>query len=142
MERDVIRIWDLPPSLLCRQHLLGEHRELHGLWRILTEHCQGYSHHPESRRWRGKLAALYRRHEVLTEEMARRGYRHASPLDQRQATGSAVQNNYVDSLEAQFVILRNKSCDCAVSNNWNNVGHGHVCGKIEKPVVAGDSSAR
>ena len=110
-----MRIWDVPPSLLCRQHLLGEHRELHGLWRILTENRQGYSHHPETRRWRGKLAALYQRHEALTEEMARRGYRHASPLDQRQATGSEVQNDYVDPLDAQFVILRNKGCDCAVS---------------------------
>ena len=115
-----MRIWDVPPSLLCRQHLLGEHRELHGLWRILTENRQGYSHHPETRRWRGKLAALYQRHEVLTEEMARRDYRHASPLDQRQATGAAVQSAYVDSLEAQFAILRTKGCDCALPNVENN----------------------
>jgi hypothetical protein len=112
-----MRIWDVPPSLLCRQHLLGEHRELHGLWRILTENRQGYRHHPETRRWRGKLAALYRRHEALTEEMTRRGYRHASPLDRRQATGSAVQNDYVDTLDAQIVILHNKGCDCAATND-------------------------
>lgn len=117
-----MRVWDVPPSLLCRQHLLGEHRELHGLWRILTDNRQGYSHHLETRRWRGKLAALYQRHEVLAAELARRGYQHASPLDQRQATGSAVQNDYVDSLEAQFVILRNKGRDCAVPNNGSNSG--------------------
>jgi hypothetical protein len=99
--------------------LLGEHRELHGLWRILTENRQGYARHPETRRWRGKLAALYLRHEAQVEEMARRGYRHASPLDQRQATGSAAQHDYVDSLDAQFAILRNKGCDCAVRNDEN-----------------------
>jgi len=115
-----VRIWDLPPSLLCRQHLLGEHRELHGLWRILAEDRQGYARHPETRRWRGKLAALYERHESLVEEMARRGYRHASPLDQRQATGSAVQNDFVDPPEAQFVIRHDKGCDCAVANGENN----------------------
>jgi sugar lactone lactonase YvrE len=60
-----MRIWDVPPSLLCRQHLLGEHRELHGLWRIITEDRQGYAKHPETRRWRGKLAALYERHDAL-----------------------------------------------------------------------------
>ena len=114
-----MRIWDVPPSLMCRQHLLGEHRELHGLWRILTEDRQGYARHPETCRWRGKLAALYQRHESLVEEMARRGYRHASPLDQRHATGSAVQTDYVDSLEAQFAILRDKRCDCAVANDEN-----------------------
>src|SRR5215213_875605 len=91
-----MRIWDAPPSLLWRQHLLGEHRELHGLWCILTEDRRGYAQHPETRRWRGKLAALYQRHEALTEEKAWRGYRHASRLDQRQATGSTVQNDYVD----------------------------------------------
>jgi hypothetical protein len=115
-----MRIWDVPPPLLCRQHLLGEHRELHGLWRILTENRQGYSSHPETRRWCGKLAALYHRHEALTEEMERRGYRHASPLDQRQATGSAVQHEYVDSLDAQVAILRNKGCNCAVPNGGTN----------------------
>jgi hypothetical protein len=91
-----MRIWDLPPSLLCRQHLLGEHRELHGLWRIPIEDRRGYARHPETRRWRGKLAALSLRHEALAEEMRRRGYRHASPLDERYATGSAVQRDYVD----------------------------------------------
>jgi hypothetical protein len=117
-----MRIWDVSPSLLCRQHLLGEHRELHGLWRILTEERQGYAQHPETRRWRGKLAALYERHEGLAEEMARRGYRHASPLDRRQAIGPVAQNDFVDPLEAQFTILRNKGCDCAVTNDRNSFG--------------------
>jgi hypothetical protein len=117
-----VRIWDVSPSLLCRQHLLGEHRELHGLWRILIEDRKGYARHPETRRWRGKLAALYERHEALVEEMARRGYQHASPLHRRQATGSAVQNEYVDSLDAQFAILHSKGCDCAVPNDRTDPG--------------------
>jgi hypothetical protein len=54
--------------------------------------------------------------------MARRGYRHASPLDPRQATGSAVQNDFVDPVEVQFTILCNKGCDCAVPNDQNNFG--------------------
>ena len=117
-----MRIWDAPPSLLCRQHLLGEHRELHGLWRILTEDRRGYAQHPETRRWRGKLAALHQRHEALTHEMVRRGYRHASPLDQRLATGATVQNDFIDSPAAQLTVLRNKGCECAVQNNLNNLG--------------------
>ncbi len=32
-----MRIWDIPPKLLCRNHLLGEHRELHAIWSILTQ---------------------------------------------------------------------------------------------------------
>jgi hypothetical protein len=116
-----LRIWDLPPAILCRQHLLGEHRELHGLWRILSENRQGYAHHPETRRWRGKLAALYDRHEALTAEMLRRGYQHASPLDRSLATGSQSQTEYVDLPEAQLSILRSKGCACAISNDQNRL---------------------
>jgi pyrimidine dimer DNA glycosylase len=112
----IVRIWDLPPSLLCRQHLLGEHRELHALWRILTDERRGYALHPETRRWRGKQAALYQRHEALATEMARRGYRHASPLDPALATGSPIQTEFVDPPARQREILRAKGCDCAVSD--------------------------
>jgi hypothetical protein len=101
--------------------LLGEHHELHGLWRILTEDRRGYAHHPETRRWRGKLAALYERHEALVAEMAHRGYRHGSPLDQKYATGSTVQDEYVDSPEAQIVILRNKGCGCIAGAHLNGL---------------------
>ena len=33
-----MRVWDIHPKHLCRKHLLAEHRELHGLWNILTIH--------------------------------------------------------------------------------------------------------
>ena len=109
-----MRIWDLPPSVLCRQHLLGEHRELHGLWRILTLGKTGYARHPETLRWVGKLRALYDRHEALVAEMECRGYRHASPLDPVLATGSAVQDAYIDSSERQCALLVAKGCACTV----------------------------
>jgi len=107
-----MRIWDVDPRLLCRSHLLGEHRELHALWVILTEDRHGYRHHPETLRWRGKLAALYRRHELLVAEMAVRGYRHRSPLDPRWATGAAAQDAYVDSPAEQLALLAAKPCPC------------------------------
>lgn len=112
-----MRIWDVDPKILCRQHLLGEHRELHGLWNILTMHggVGGYSAHPETRRWRGKLAALHARHEALAEEMERRGYRHASTLERTLAEGtSAVQDVFVNTPEEQIQILRVKACPCEV----------------------------
>ena len=58
-----MRIWDFPANKLCTKHLLGEHCELHALWNILTQNKSGYSRHPETLRWKGKLAALYLRHE-------------------------------------------------------------------------------
>lgn len=107
-----MRIWDLDPRLLCRQHLLGEHRELHGLWNILTQEKSGYRNHPETRRWVGRLAALHLRHEHLVEEMTARGYEHRSPLDAKLASGSLEQLDRVDSDEMQRRILSAKPCPC------------------------------
>lgn len=109
-----MRIWDLPPAVLCRQHLLAEHRELHALWSILTRGGTGYRNHPETLRWEGKLAALFRRHEALVAEMERRGHAHRSPLDPALAHGLEVQDEYVDSPGRQREILRAKGCGCDV----------------------------
>ncbi|MDQ3043809.1 MAG: pyrimidine dimer DNA glycosylase/endonuclease V [Chloroflexota bacterium] len=109
-----MRIWDLPPTTLCRPHLLGEHREIHALWRVLITGTRGYAHHPETRRWRGKLQALYRRHEALASEMRRRGYRHESALNPALATGSAIQDEYVSTPDEQRSNLRVKGCACVV----------------------------
>lgn len=46
-----MRIWDVAPARLCRAHMLGEHREPHGVWNILTLGKTGYSAHPETVRW-------------------------------------------------------------------------------------------
>lgn len=107
-----MRIWDLPPARLCRQHLLGEHRELHGLWNIVTQGKRGYSRHPETIRWQGKLPALFQRHEMLVAEMERRGYQHSSPLDRALAKGSANQDVLITPLAEQEALLRAKPCDC------------------------------
>ena len=109
-----MRIWDISPKKLCRNHLLGEHRELHAIWSVIVNRKKGYAHHPETLRWKGKLKALYGRHEALVVEMSKRGYRHRSPLAKKEATGNAKQTLYVDRPSKQLVILRNKRCQCDV----------------------------
>ncbi len=109
-----MRIWDLPPRILCRNHLLGEHRELHAIWTVLTQNKKGYSLHPETLRWKGRLKALFLRHEKLVREMNHRGYQHQSPLNKNLAKGSGVQKKYIDIPEKQKEILRKKRCFCAV----------------------------
>ena len=109
-----MRIWDLSPKRLCRNHLLGEHRELHAIWSVLANGKKGYAHHPETLRWRGKLKALYRRHDALVHEMAVRGYQHQRLLPKRLARGSAVQRVLVSTKHAQVEILRKKRCRCDV----------------------------
>jgi len=69
-----MRIWDIAPERLCKNHLLGEHRELHAIWSILINDKKGYSKHPETLRWKGKQKALYLRHQALVAEMQKRKY--------------------------------------------------------------------
>lgn len=109
-----MRIWDIHPKRLCRNHLLGEHRELHAIWSILTKNKKGYSRHPETLRWKGKLKALFKRHELLINEMKRRGYSHKTCLNPRLARGSSKQCIYIDSIKKQVKILKNKKCGCKI----------------------------
>jgi len=111
----IVRIWDISPKRLCRNHLLGEHRELHAIWVILTEGKRGYAHHPETLRWRGKLKALYVRHKKLVEEMRRREYNHNSPLNARLATGAGFQYEHIDSYKEQLRIIKRKKCACRIT---------------------------
>lgn len=74
-----MRMWMVDPSLLCRQHLLGEHKELHMLVGTLLKGISvaGYIN--------GGLAEIHsikKRHKQLVKEMENRGYNHQSPLKQ------------------------------------------------------------
>lgn len=75
-----MRIWDISPGYLNRQSLLGEHRELHGLYNVAVEHKQGYSRHPETLRWVDCISGLVCRHAQLAAEMELRGYTDRTPL--------------------------------------------------------------
>ena len=107
-----MRVWDIPVKRLCRQHLLGEHAELHAIWSIITKKKKGYSHHPEVLRWHGKLKALYKRHEEQVKELESRGYAHYSPLNLKLAKGLSKQDGYVDTIKEQNKILKDKKCGC------------------------------
>jgi len=109
-----MRVWDIHPKHLCHKHLLAEHRELHGLWNILTERGGkgGYSRHPETLRWIGKQKALFLRHEALVKEFFRRGYQHHTPLNKKFATGSGSQRVFINTVSEQRIILKKKTCSC------------------------------
>lgn len=97
--------------------MLAEHRELHGLWNILTIHKMkgGYSCHPETRRWVGKNCALYNRHQALVLEFKERGYNHHTPLDRKFARGKREQDIFINTIAEQKKLLRKKLCDCLLS---------------------------
>jgi len=110
-----MRVWDVPVDRLCRNHLLAEHRELHAIWSVIVHDKKGYSRHPEVLRWRGRLGALWARHECQRREMLRRGYVHRSPLALRQIPRGhrgRVQNKFLESVSAQKRKLKEKGCEC------------------------------
>jgi hypothetical protein len=102
-----MRIWDLPAGYLNRQSLLGEHRELHGIYSILTNGKAGYARHPETMRWANALSGLALRHRQLVAEMQLRGYVDRTPL---RCTPSKAKwpSSFVTDPAEQVVLLRQK----------------------------------
>ena len=72
-----MRMWMVPPEVMCRKHLLGEHVEIHMLAgslrrkRSIEGHLAAGQLEPQS---------IHRRHAALVAEMRRRGFKHQSPL--------------------------------------------------------------
>lgn len=73
-----MRMWMLPPRLLCRQHLLGEHAEIHK-FRPSFEKRHDMTRRIELEQIEPR--SMKRRHDVLVEEILRRGYNHDSPYE-------------------------------------------------------------
>ena len=75
-----MRMWMVNPKIMCSQHLLGEHVEIHMFIGTLNrkKSVKGYLE-------KGLLEIhnLYVRHEILVEEMKRRSYNHYSEVDEK-----------------------------------------------------------
>ena len=72
-----MRMWNVDPEMLCRQHLLGEHVEMHMFGGCLDK---GKSLSGYVLKGLVELENLRSRHDVLVSEMKRRGYNHNSPF--------------------------------------------------------------
>ena len=72
-----MRMWMVEPKLMCNQHLLGEHLELHMFVGTINNgtSVEGYVKNNllETR-------SLPSRHNEIVSEMIRRGMNHKSPL--------------------------------------------------------------
>ena len=71
------RMWMVNPKKLCRQHLLGEHKELHQLVGSLRK---GKSIRGHLDKGQVEVHSIDKRHKELVKEMLARGYNHKSPL--------------------------------------------------------------
>jgi len=72
-------MWMINPKYLCRQHLLGEHNEIH-------KHRHNFvKKHSIKGRIKPKVliepSSMKIRHDLLVKEMIKRGYNHRSPYE-------------------------------------------------------------
>jgi hypothetical protein len=112
-----MRIWDIDCKNLCDKHLVGEHRELHAIWSILTTEKGGsYKNHPETLRWKNRLGLLSERHLEQAWEMKNRGWKHNSflKLENKKWVYGEKDKLYWQTVEEQINILKNKGCNCKI----------------------------
>ncbi|KAF5079467.1 hypothetical protein DSECCO2_129620 [anaerobic digester metagenome] len=107
-----MRMWMLPPEGMCRKHLLGEHVELHMLLGSMRrgKNIDGFLS--------GGLVdpqLVFARHEELVTEMARRGFKHSSPIDASECAFLSARYTGSRSLDivANAAELQRRCPDCA-----------------------------
>lgn len=71
------RMWCVDPQLLCRQHLLGEHNEMH---KLVGSIRAGHSIDGYVEAGQVDTSRIQSRHDELANELVRRGFTHDSPL--------------------------------------------------------------
>jgi len=72
-----MRMWMVDPRLLCRNHLLGEHKELHMLLGCMKKGKSITGYLERDQLFPGWV---FTRHEELVKEIIDRGYNHNSPM--------------------------------------------------------------
>jgi hypothetical protein len=72
-----MRIWGVNPLIMCRAHLLGEHREMHALVGMIK---LGISLKGYVTTGLVDTSMIKERHELLVREMVSRSYNHHTPL--------------------------------------------------------------
>jgi hypothetical protein len=109
----MVRIWCVPVSELDRQHLLGEHAELHCIVGALLGKYKAFRNHPETLRFKERLDELYFRHNEQVREMLKRGFRHTTPLPQSNqpytCTKEEYQRDHAELLKRQTPHLPSKT---------------------------------
>lgn len=101
-----MRMWNVEPKIMCRQHLLGEHLEMHMFAGTLRK---GKPIDGWAKRGQCISTQIKQRHDELMEEMVRRGYNHKSPMD---VNPTDIEVGWVDPA-ANLVELANRCTACA-----------------------------
>ena len=121
-EDELLRMWMISPKMMCNQHLLGEHRELHALVGTLLKgtNIQGYIDNNLV-----EIQSIAERHTTLVKEMIVRGYKHRSPIVESQIVFEHLTNeqfNYKVNQESSFSDLYHRCEIC----RWRSYIYYHA----------------
>jgi hypothetical protein len=103
-------MWMIDPKLMCRQHLLGEHNEIH-------KHRHNFvKGHKIDGRITGNAVeplSMEKRHDELVDEMLTRGYNHHSPYEQPDISHyPPEQQNIKVNIVDSKIMLMNRCDEC------------------------------
>ena len=118
-----MRMWMCDPRILCRQHLLGEHGELHKFRHSFVRH-----HSIDKRIEFGQIEpmSMAARHDALATEMLARGMNHSSPYQQPNLDHLPEhQRNYKVNVDVAIVDLVHRCPNCFV--RWNRLLESLSC---------------
>jgi len=102
-----MRMWMVPPQVLCRKHLLGEHGEIH-------KHRHNFvkNHSIEGRRGQIDPLKMKSRHDEIAKEILKRGYNHNSPYEQPDLSYYDL-NGFTVDIDESFKDLVDRCAECA-----------------------------
>ncbi len=118
-----MRMWGVNPKLLCRQHLLGEHNEIH-------KHRHNFvKKHSIAKRISPIVQIepenMKKRHDELAVEMIQRGYSHNSPYEQPDLSYLKPEERYAEIdiyLSIRDLLNRCPECSKRISNSITEIG--------------------
>lgn len=112
-----MRMWNVPASMMCDQHLLGEHVELHMVEGSILRNrsLRGFID-------RGliQLPGVWARHWELVAEMRARGMQHSSPLRIERVKWERMERSTTrPSIEEDEAVLRERCYACReIQRDW------------------------
>ena len=102
-----MRMWKVDPRVLCREHLLAEHKEMH-MFAGSIDH--GKNLDGFIRNGIVEIDKVKQRHDELALELEVRGYAHKSPLPYVQPYETKDVGHI--NVEASLKTLRDRCANC------------------------------
>lgn len=114
------RMWLVDPAIMCKNHLLGEHREMHQVKGTVEKHKHGKNVLKGLADVNAIDTRLIKeRHDELVEEMKNRGWTgHQTPMEDVENPGEDIGE--IDREENLELILR-RCKDCRERAKENKV---------------------